>query len=202
MLLLLILIFFGCKPEEKPVGNNPAYGKIKITVAKNVVPGLVIDSDLIKSNGDTLSVSLEGYYYKEPKNIPLTPENISDRRSIESLISNDHYANQLNNEEMILSNWSMNDQSTIGELLSDEEVRSQNKKFVRQITNLNLHAVLRYKGYYLALVEVLHNEFPYSSVFTITKSVDGYFLTNILSSDNVVHLVWTAFSGEGKIEFN
>lgn len=200
IILIIFALQTGCNKNEEAISGEPSFGKIKILVPKSTVEDLMLDNELIKKENDSLSIILEGTFYKSAKNIPLSPEIFNDRSKIESLLSNDHYANQIDNGEMILSNWSINDQSNISEMLADEKIRTKNKKFVRQITNLKLHGILRYKGYYLALVEVIHNEYPYSAVITITKAAEGYFLTNILASDNVVHLVWTAFSGEGTIQ--
>lgn len=159
-------------------------------------------SEYIIDSGDSVEVALRGELFSPYRAIPLKTIHRDDRSTPERLLTLDHQANVLDNEELILENWFPEERIEIKQFLDDAEVRMDNRQTVEQIRSMELYGWVTYKGYLIMLVGYNKSKEGVSPAVTMKRIRDQWYLTNALADDEIVGIIWTAHNGFGAVSPN
>ncbi len=159
-------------------------------------------SEYIIDSGDSVEAALTGELFSPYRSIPLKTVHRDDRGTPEKLLTLDHQANALDNEELILENWFPDERIDIKQFLDDTEVRMNNRQTVKQIKSMELYGWVTYKGYLIMLVGYNNSKEGVSPAVTMKRIRDQWYLTNALAEDEVMGIIWTAHNGFGTVSPN
>lgn len=154
----------------------------------------------IRVKGEYLEVTLQGRLNNPGIDLPLQVKNFTDRSTPEKALRLDHHANVSDNGPLIVSGWMPADRPEIEKLLADPNIRSKNRALVSQIHRMSLKGIVAYKGYSLALVSYNNGAGPIHPVITMKKVGQEWLLSNALSDDDVLSILWSVHNGYGKMQ--
>lgn len=196
--LLVLACIFVILPVMHAMAEPP--GTI-IFSAKNAD---VMISDVQKpvvAKGEYVEVVLRGKLFAPEKDLPLKVKDTADRSTPEKALSLNHHANLTDNAALILSSWMPDERFEIQGMLADAALRSRNAAAVRQIHQMSLKGMVEYKGYQLALVSYNGGADQIHPVIALKRVGGEWFLSNALSGDDVVNILWSVNNGYGQMKY-
>jgi hypothetical protein len=145
----------------------------------------------------TITINVEGLFLDKSVNV-LEPPNtlIGNLKNIISLLKKHLGANAERNLQNILKKRSLNDQSRIKKLFSDDEILLRYSERFKALSEMKIISAFIYGEYTIVIIDHSFVESNYTFHYVLVREANAYKLTNDLSDDmalnEVINLLYRA----------
>lgn len=190
--LLIVLLLLGA------VGAPPAFaGETGEVVFRARVGDLGMSArhtQAGKSADDEVTVTLPGQIHQPPRELGLVDRDHASLRTPVDALQSDISAWKADDVDWIIGNFAVGDRAALKEFLADAEMRAANRQRFLSTTAIFVWATVRHGNY--ALVLFTHGQGEKRArglVATFMTTGSGWRVTNALSADETLDLVWSTF---------
>jgi hypothetical protein len=143
---------------------------------------------------DTVELVLPGELFEPPRELGPISRDQADWSTPESAVRSDFSAWKADDAEWIKANFVAAEQAALAQFLADEEIRAGSKAGFAKLDSVFLWAVVRHQAYTLALITYGQLEDRSRGMTaTLVQEDGGWKRTNVLSGDQTLDMVWSAF---------
>ncbi len=147
-----------------------------------------------KSFEDTVELVLPGELFEPPRELGAISRDQVDQSTPEGAVRSDFSAWKADDAEWIKANFAAAEQAALAEFLDDAEIRAGSKAGFAQFVSVFLWAVVRHEAYALVLITYGQVENRSRGMTATLIQEDGVWKrTNVLSGDETLDMVWSAF---------
>jgi len=147
-----------------------------------------------KNFEDTVELVLPGELFEPPRELAPISRDQADLSTPESAVRSDFSAWKADDAEWIKANFAAAEQGALAQFLADEEIRAGSKAGFAKLDSVFLWAVVRHQVYTLVLITYGQVEDRSRGMTaTLVQEDGGWKRTNVLSGDQTLDMVWSAF---------
>ncbi len=143
---------------------------------------------------DTVELVLPGELFDPPREFGVVARAQVERHTPEGAVRSDFSAWKADDVEWIKANFAAGEQAALAQFLADAEMRAGSKAGFATLDSVFLWAVVRHEDY--ALVLITYGQVDDRSrgmAATLVQEDGAWKRTNVLSADETLDFVWSAF---------
>lgn len=150
-----------------------------------------------KQKDDPVEVVLPGVLHNPPRKEAVIAKAAADWSEPEKGAITDHSSYIADDLDWILKCWVAEEQAEIKRMMEDKDIRKRNREQLAKSKGLAIWGTVRYKEYAIVLCKDDGDPKAMGLPLTFKKTADGWKRTNALSSDETIHVLFSAFNEGG-----